>query len=1292
MKSFEPKTVMLIVLMLFLSGQLFATNTLAFKHNQQREIQLKSTLQQSKLFPDSVITDKDFMGASVAIDGNRALIGAAKLSGIGVVYVFDYIGGVWQESAILEPEGIRLADKFGQSVSLKGDVALIGAPSDGENDADSGAVYIFQFDSGAWGQKTKLFPNDGEGGQKFGWSVSLESNFALIGTKYDFSINESGSAYMFEYEAQGDSWSQESKFVPQGGIQGNGFGQSVSIKGNLALIAAVSDDNINGNSSGAVFTYEWNGFNWSFQQKLIASDGSSADFFGISVSLDTNRALIGARTDDNNGFNESGSAYVFDYDGMNWSETTKLVASDESNNAYFGTSVSLKGDLALIGANSAPSSNYSSAGAVYLFELDTGTWSQTDRFNASDDSPIDNFGIAVALDSNNFIVGNSTDDDNGFDAGAAYIFDKTSSWQQKQKLLSSLGPNLDKFGVSVNIDGTRAVIGASMNDDQAQNAGSAYIFDYSNGSWSLTTQLHANDASESDWFGSSVSLSGDKLIVGAPGENTEGTNAGSVYIFDLIGGIWTQTHKINLSSLNAHDRFGTSVAIDGNRIIVGAYGVDFTGINVGAAYIFYFNGANWDFTKELKASDGSNLDSFGETVSLDDNRVIIGAQREDTNTGSAYIFDFDNGNWTETVKLTADVDATTNAYFGRSLSLDGDQVLIGANQENFNTGAVYHYSLNSQNSTWELTQKLTANDASTDDFFGTSVALDNNIILVGANNGDNTNNSDAGATYVFQYINDTWQQTDKIQANDAQIDDKFGQSVSLSAELALIGAPKIDAHGLNSGAAFVFDVDILPTAADDDVTTDEDTLIEIFPITNDTDPDAGANLIISTTDPSNGTIYLNNPKITYVPFANYCNDGITTDDFTYTLNGGSTATVHVTVNCIEEPPVALDDTYTINEDTPTTLAVLSNDYDVDSDHDTISIISVTQPDNGTVENFTTSLVYTPDNNYCNDGTTTDSFDYTINEGWTATVEMTVTCIDDPAVAEDDEDSINEDQSLLINVLLNDTDSDGGASYQVTNFTQPQFGMVVNESGNLSYTPNQDYCNDGVDIDDFEYTITGEDSASVNITVYCVNDQPDFNHLGNITTDLIQTYVIEDWAFDFDFGAENENFFQQILLFNLQIVSDSNNVIDPLSLDINLDGDLMFTTTGNIGTAILEISMQDNGGVTHGGVDTSETKSFTITFDDTVFENGFEPFNLRMQEYIIKISESHFGSEAPYFDTSNNLIAIHQYYFETESRFFTHQSIHSFNLWLIEILKHHFPYEDFDHDGIENQFDERISFN
>ena len=310
--------------------------------------------------------------------------------------------------------------------------------------------------------------------------------------------------------------------------------------------------------------------------------------------------------------------------------------------------------------------------------------------------------------------------------------------------------------------------------------------------------------------------------------------------------------------------------------------------------------------------------------------------------------------------------------------------------------------------------------------------------------------------------------------------------------------------------------DDAPTAVADAATVVEDSGANaINVLANDTDPDAGTISISAVTQPANGVVVITGggDGLTYAPNANYCNTppGTTLSTFTYTLTpGGSSTTVTVSVTCVDDDPVAVADNATVVEDSAANaINVLSNDTDVDGG--AISISAITQPANGTVviTGVGTGLTYQPNANYCNapPGTTLDTFTYTLTPGGSSTtVTVTVTCIDDSPVAVADAATVLEDSGAnAINVLLNDTDLDGGPK-SVTSTTQPANGAVVITGGGtgLTYAPNANYCNTppGTTLDAFTYTLTpGGSSTTVTVTVNCVNDPPvagndAFDFIGN----------------------------------------------------------------------------------------------------------------------------------------------------------------------------------------------------
>ena len=250
------------------------------------------------------------------------------------------------------------------------------------------------------------------------------------------------------------------------------------------------------------------------------------------------------------------------------------------------------------------------------------------------------------------------------------------------------------------------------------------------------------------------------------------------------------------------------------------------------------------------------------------------------------------------------------------------------------------------------------------------------------------------------------------------------------------------------------------------------------------------------TQPDNGTVVITGggTGLTYQPDLNYCNNppGTTLDTFDYELTpGGATATVSVTVTCVPDDPIAVDDAATVAEDSgATAVPVLTNDSDPDGDP--FSIADVTQPVNGTVviTNGGDDLTYQPNPNYCS-STTPDTFTYSLDPGAsTATVSVTVTCVDDDPVAVDDTETLAEDDpATTINVLANDTDVDGGP-IAIDTVTQPTNGTVVitNDSDDLTYQPDPNYCSTTPDT--FTYTLTpGASTATVSVTVTCVDDPP-----------------------------------------------------------------------------------------------------------------------------------------------------------------------------------------------------------
>jgi esterase/lipase superfamily enzyme len=420
--------------------------------------------------------------------------------------------------------------------------------------------------------------------------------------------------------------------------------------------------------------------------KLLASDGTTNDYFGMTVAISGNYAIVGANGDDDNESN-SGSAYIFELSNGTWTEKQKLLASDADNNDRFGHSVAISGNYAIVGAYY-NDDNGSNSGSTYIFELSNGTWSQKQKLLASDGAHSDSFGASVAISGNYAIVGAYGNDDNGDSSGSAYIFELSNgTWTEKQKLLASDADNNDRFGHSVAISGNYAIVGAYYNDDNGSDSGSAYIFELSNGNWSEKQKLLASDGASGDYFGSDVAISGNYAIVGANGDDDNGSGSGSAYIFELSNGTWSQKQKLLASDGAYPDSFGGSVAISGIYAVVGAYYDDDNGSYSGSAYIFELSNGTWSQKQKLLASDGAGFDYFGHSVAISGNYAIVGAYADADNTsysGSAYIFEFSgNGGSSGSVAAeeqalidlsvqTADIDVLRAVAFSNKSNGKGD--------------------------------------------------------------------------------------------------------------------------------------------------------------------------------------------------------------------------------------------------------------------------------------------------------------------------------------------------------------------------------------------------------------------------------------------------------------------------------------------------------------------------------------------------------------------------------------------------------------------------------------------
>lgn len=358
--------------------------------------------------PDNQLTASDGgandrFGGSVALAGDLAVVGAA---GELATYVFRLVDGSWQEEATLRPPGSSGA--FGYSVAIEHETIVVGDIGDNGN---TGAVYVYDYDGQAWIPAPKLTADDGEFGDLFGWDVDISRGTIVVGAKDDDNEHGSfvGGAYVFRKEE--GIWTQQGPRLAAGDpVPGDQFGESVAISGDTLVVSSIRKD------AGVVYVFRESSVGWAQEERIAPGDGFAGDNFG-HVALNGDLLVVGSTRDDG----RSGSVYTYERIADTWTAWAKLKPDDGASHDHFGAGISLSGDLLVVGARQ-DDDNGDNSGSVYVFENIGGTWRTIEKLTASDGAAGDLFGT-VEITGRTVIVGSSFDDPLGQDSGSAYIFD-----------------------------------------------------------------------------------------------------------------------------------------------------------------------------------------------------------------------------------------------------------------------------------------------------------------------------------------------------------------------------------------------------------------------------------------------------------------------------------------------------------------------------------------------------------------------------------------------------------------------------------------------------------------------------------------------------------------------------------------------------------------------------------------------------------------------------------------------------------------------------------------------------
>ncbi|MDJ0655704.1 MAG: FG-GAP repeat protein [Xanthomonadales bacterium] len=683
----------------------------------------------------------------------------------------------WGQVATIVPSGLASGDNFGWSVDVSGDLLLVGAPDDDEVASAAGAAYLFARDQGgtdAWGEVTKLLPDAARaatGAYDFGAAVAINGDTVAVGAGGDDNAaSNAGAVYVFDRNQGGaDAWGRTAVVDAGAGAQSSaGMGNAVAIEGDWLVAGARSRD--------TAYLFGRNTGDWAFVKELPNDFQGSETTYGDSVAISGDLIAVGDSLSppDRNG---AVALYRRDEGGMdNWGFLRDVFASDPLRGLDFGVDVALDGDILAGGApgDDQHSSNggVSGSGAVFVFERSSGgsdNFGETAKLTLGESGAEAYFGNTVAVHGNYAVVGAPEAREFGAGSGGAYILRRDGGdWAYLTTLQPSGVDDRDVFGYMVDIWGDHAVVLLSGNAFPKR----AFVFEKDLGgpdNWGQRAVLEAETSNGSGY----VVIQGDTVAYGEWGaQNSLGDNTGAVRIFQRDAGgadNWGFVTKVGPTDVTAAIQFGWSVDIDGDRMAVGARLDDDGGNDVGAVYVFDRNtgGADqWGQLDKLVPSTTETRQQAGSAVAISGDTVAAGAPQLTSAIGGVYLFEaMTPTDWQEQLLIDSP-EPRPSGTFGSFVELSGDRLVVADPgyrdldlSQSTPVGAARVFDRNEGGSdAWGQRKLLQAADRLPGDGLTAvlnsaytnrgSLGFDGKTIIAGAHDVD-TLNLDVGAVYLF---------------------------------------------------------------------------------------------------------------------------------------------------------------------------------------------------------------------------------------------------------------------------------------------------------------------------------------------------------------------------------------------------------------------------------------------------------------------------------------------------------------------------------------------------------------
>ncbi len=578
----------------------------------------------------------------------------------------------------------------------------------------SGDVLVYTYDGVNWefdssfnAVKTSLFyPFN----NKMISSIAIKGNRIVVGSIEDDNIEiNSGAVYI--YEKQNNDWILSQKIKANNPIQSAAFGFNVALADDRIMVQSLIAE-VNGVNLNAVYVFTLDNSQWIQSQVLTASDSAVGDGFGSSISVSDDLLLIGAPYNNYNAA-RTGAAYMFEFDGQNYVESQKLLGSSSAATSLFGSEVDLQGDVALIGAPQGFNESFLRTGAVYVFRNDGNDWLFEDKVSAGAQG--EEFGQNVLINNSQvLVIGNS---------GVFTFKNILNDWIFEQWIMQS--PS------SFVVFNDSLLLGFPLYDNNFDNEGKVGIYKMTQDLWDFSSNIYGLESHENEWFGYSLDVMGDEMLVGVPRDKDDYISLSSVRVLEKNANDWQSIDTLIPSDSNENIKFGTAVNLSNDKAFISASEAE----NPGSVYFYSKIGNSWIESQKLTASDGFIDDKFGDVVVLNGDFLFINAGTNPSSFLSAvYVFKFNGSDWVEIQKLESGVQFDG---FGSELIVSDAQILIRANDNPQNQLGPVHVYEEVSTDQWQLTQSLqrpTGLPLSTS--VGSSMGVDNDWLVLSGTESD----------------------------------------------------------------------------------------------------------------------------------------------------------------------------------------------------------------------------------------------------------------------------------------------------------------------------------------------------------------------------------------------------------------------------------------------------------------------------------------------------------------------------------------------------------------------------